>query len=112
MATTPDVNSNLTRQELAAIVDDFSDYDLVKSVDRCKVYIKAARILLRRTPQRVSSVNRGEEVEQDASLEAQLTAAVEWLRINEPLLTGGASGVRYGDFRNFREDFCPSGRCC
>lgn len=100
----PALDPSMSRADILSARRIVSDYDIDKSVDKAKLYILATRWLLESPVSRVISVSQGEEADIDTKImQSELDKAVEWLRINEPSLSGTGSKQRYADFRCFRE---------
>jgi hypothetical protein len=80
----PDVTpATMTRSELVAAYAEYSDYDLVQSEARGKLFVQVARILLQRSPKRSASQIRGDEVELDLEvMQRELDKAERWLAAN------------------------------
>lgn len=96
------IDGNSTTPEVRAAYDDNASYDVDGDIVKCKAFIVACRVLIRRSP---SSVAQGGEsialsVE---SLQNELANALQWLANNDPNQTQTPKGcVVHADFRNFR----------
>lgn len=77
MAAVVSPTAQMNRSELLQCFRDYSDYDLVGSVERCRAFIKAARMLLATPVTRSASQIRGEEVELDLTQTQQLLQKAE-----------------------------------
>jgi len=78
--TTPILSQELTYAQLVGIYQDYSDYDLVESVARGRVFVQAGRMILARPIRRSAQAGRGEEVELAPEImEKQIETAVAWL---------------------------------
>lgn len=89
-------------QEVRQAYDDNADYDLVGSTSKAAEFIKACRLLVRRTPQRArhGTLGGGEEIEIDTTqVRRELEKAEAWLAAQPA--AGGTSGVRYGNCNDF-----------
>jgi len=72
------LTSASTLAQIEAEYDDCADYDLVGSVERCKLFIHAARLLLRRRKDEIET--GGNRVQEDRQrIERQLERAENWL---------------------------------
>lgn len=98
------VSASSTYAEVAAQFDDNASYDLNSSVEQCKLFIAAGRILLRRTPQETEAGDRNRVRHDLVSIRQMLADAKSWLKANESTSTGRAadgSGYIHPDFRGF-----------
>lgn len=101
------LSSTSTRAEVLAEYADCCGYDVDGSVELCKRFIKACRLLLSplHTIKRSSHGGRqGNEVELDQSvIQKELDKALAWHRAASPTdpVTGGG-GVVFPDFSAFR----------
>jgi hypothetical protein len=77
----PVLSSEMSYAAILATFQDYSDYDLLASPARARIYIKAGRMLLALSIRRSGQANRLEEVELEPEiLERSVNAAVTWLR--------------------------------
>jgi hypothetical protein len=76
----PVLSSEMSYAAILATFQDYSDYDLVPSVARAKVYIKAGRMLLALSIRRSGQATRFEEIEVEPEIvERSVQAAIHWL---------------------------------
>jgi len=97
------LDSNSTLTEIKAAYDDNADYDLVGSVTKCKTFIHAVRLLMRRMAEEVQHGN--ERIRDDyRKLQAELQEAKAWLAANDTSATTSTTSgsVRFADFQDFR----------
>ena len=81
-----------------AAYDDNASYEEDASTSKAAAFITAARILLRRLPQRTNA-GGGTELELDLGLiRAELKAAQQWYQAR----AGTGGGVKHADLRNYR----------
>jgi hypothetical protein len=99
------LSSSSTLAEVEAQYDDNASYDLSGSVASCKLFIEAARLLLRRMADEVQA-GGGSRVRQERSvIQQQLDDARRWWMSNDPnagIASGAASSVREISFEEFR----------
>lgn len=75
----PTLSSAMSYAEILAVHQDYSDYDLVDSVARARLFIQATRMLLAYAIRRSGQASRAEEIEVEPEiLERQLTRAMTW----------------------------------
>lgn len=96
------LTSSSTDAEVEASYDDNASYEEDASVTKCRAFITAARILVRRY---VESIRQGaHELERDVErLQGEITQARSWLAAN-PDAAGavGGSSVIHPNFDGFR----------
>lgn len=81
------LGSTSTDEEIEAQWDDNVDYDLVGSLPKCRLFVAAGRLLLRRLADETQGY-AGARIRADRTvMERQLSQAENWLRANDP--TGG-----------------------
>lgn len=99
------LGSASTLEQIEAQYDDNASYDLNGSIASCKLFIEAARLLLRRQADEIQG-GGGSRVRQDRTvLERALDAAQRWWMASDPSAgrTGGASNaVSEISFEEFR----------
>ena len=99
------LSSASTLAQVQAAYDDNASYAEDASVSKCKTFITACRLLLRRMPARSVHGGRGsgEEVETTVGLiQTEMREAQSWLAGNDTTGTG-AGGVRHYDFSGYRD---------
>lgn len=99
------LTSASTLTEVQAQYDNNVSYDLNGSVSSCKLFIEAARLLLRRLVDETQGAG-GTRVRQDRSvLQTELAAAKNWWMSNDPnagWVSGASNGVKELSFEEFR----------
>lgn len=99
------LTSASTLADVQAQYDDNVSYDLNGSVSSCKLFIEAARILLRRMADETQA-SGGARVRQERTvIAAQLADAQRWWMSNDPnagVVSGGGNGVKELSFKEFR----------
>ena len=96
------LNSTSTLAAVTAAYDDNVDYDLSDSVVKCKDFIQACRILLRR---QADESQHGDSSVRDEyrKIEARLEQAEAWWATNDSsAATRFAGSVKYPSFEGFR----------
>lgn len=75
-------------------LEDASDYDLVGSIEKVKLFIQAARVLLRRIPDQMTHGGTMADSYQNspAKLQKMLDDATAWWRVNDPAATSSSGG--------------------
>lgn len=99
-----------TLTQVLAAYDDNASYYEDGSIPKCKAFITACRIILRRRPKRAragGATGQGEEIELDLVLiQKELDRAMEWLEAAggsvTPAGTIDAGGYMHADLRDFR----------
>lgn len=97
------LTSSSTLAEVQAAYDDNADYDVENDTAKCKLFIQACRIYLRRM---VNRADHGAASVWDdyEKVEAELKAAKAWLQANDstaaPTVSPGS--IRHVSFENFR----------
>ncbi len=99
------LTSSSTLSEVQAQYEDNASYDLNASVAECKLFIQAARILIRRTID--ESAHGSTRMRESVSrLENELKKAEAWLAANgggaDGTLSASRDNVRYFSLENFR----------
>ena len=97
----PSLTSASTDAEVEAAFDDNADYDLENSLDKCKAFIQAGRILLRRR-ETMASYNGRTRQQDNADLRTQLQTALDWFRNNSDDSGAKGASVTYMDLGGFR----------
>ena len=100
------LTSASTLTEVQAQYDDNVSYDLNGSVSSCKLFIEAARLLLRRLVDETQGASGARVRQERAVIQAELAAAKTWWSSNAPnagTVSGEAStGVKELSFEEFR----------
>lgn len=99
------LSSASTLAQVQAAYDDNASYAEDNSVAKCKAFITACRMLIRRTPVRAVHGGRGAGEELESSIELirkELEAAKGWLAESGDSDEGGAGGVRHFSFAEYR----------
>ena len=99
------LTSASTLAEVQAQYDDNVSYDLNGSVASCKLFIEAARLLLRRLVDETQAGGGARIRQERAVIERELASAKNWWMSSDPNAgtAGGASnGVREISFEEFR----------
>ena len=101
------LTGNSTLAEVNAAYDDNSSYVEDNSTTKCRAFITAVRILLRRTPSSMQKASNqlGYNVQ---VLKEELRDAMEWLMARDASFRPGPD-VTVADFRNFRNEGGGSG---
>ena len=90
-----------TYTEVREQYDDNACYDIENDIPQCKLFIEAARILMRRQPS--SAAKSGNSVGKNMTvLKDELDAAVEWLRAKDPTQRPEGPTVTYADLQTSR----------
>ena len=100
------LTSTSTLAQVTAAYDDNASYAEDDSVSKCKAFITACRIILRRVPKRASHGGRtaGEEIEFDPTMvQAELERALAWLIGADDASGSGGGGIVHCDLRGFRD---------
>lgn len=99
------LSSSSTLTEVNNQYDDNVSYDLNRSVSSCRLFIEAARMLLRRMADEVQA-GGGSRIRQERSvIQQQLSDAMRWYLANDPTAgtsSGASNGVRELSFEEFR----------
>lgn len=96
------LSSNSSLAEINAAYEDHCDYDLEGSVEDCRVFIKACRILLRRMTE---EDQRGDRRIRDSyvKIRDELAKAESWLKANDSTQQQYGNGsVIHASFEDFR----------
>lgn len=97
------LDSTSTLVEIEAAYDDSASYEEDRSVAKCRAFITAVRLLLRRYRRKIQR-GSGTAIENDvAPLKAELQRAQTWLAQHDTSATGGGGSVRFASFENFRD---------
>ncbi len=96
------LTSSSTFAQVTAQYEDNCSYDLNDSVAECKLFIQAARFLLRRM---VDEGQHGDERYRDSYLkiQAELEKAEAWWRENDPDAAGAGGSVVHADLQTLRD---------
>jgi hypothetical protein len=93
MALTSASTTRAWQQQL----EDASDYDLVGSLEKVRLFIQAVRVLLRRVPDQITHGGTMADGYQNspAKLQRMLDDATAWWRANDPnaLSSSGGGGM-------------------
>lgn len=92
------LSSSSTDDEVRAAYDDNASYEEDASASKCRSFITACKLLLRRRPSSVSNSGMTTAFN-DGAVEAELDRARTWLAGNS---TARAGGVKYFDFSDLR----------
>lgn len=94
-----------TLPEVNAQYENNCSYDLNRSVSECRLFIQAARILLRRMADETQA-SGGARVRQERTvIVSRLEAAERWWMSNDRnagVVSGGSNGVKELSFQEFR----------
>lgn len=99
------LGSTSTDEEISAAYDDNSDYDIEGDVSKCKTFIQACRILIRRMSSEIRKGNIWLK-EEIGRIQDELKTAIAWLKNNDSTFaaSSGKSGhVIYHSLENFRQ---------
>lgn len=99
------LTSASTLTEVQAQYDNNVSYDLNGSVSSCKLFIEAARLLLRRLVDETQGAGGARVRQERAVIQAELAAAKSWWMSNDPnagTVSGASNGVKELSFEEFR----------
>lgn len=99
------LTSASTLAEVQAQYDNNVSYDLNGSVSSCKLFIEAARLLLRRLSDEVQAGGGARIRQERAVIERELASAKNWWMSNDSsagTVAGASNGVREMSFEEFR----------
>ena len=98
---TPELSSQLSYGEILKIYQDHTDYDLLGSLERARVFIKAGRMMLAMSIRRSGQASRAEEIELEPEiLERQTKAAIAWLAGQTQSTTGVTQYIPAASWRD------------
>lgn len=97
------LSSASTLAEIQAAYDDNLDYDLSGDAAKCRQFIQACRMLIRRRPEETQ--NGTSRIRDDYhKLQVELTKAETWLAANDSTAsTRAGTRVTHADFTEFRD---------
>lgn len=98
------VTSASTNAEVRGAYDDNADYDVIASTTKAKLFIVAARVLLRRTLTQ-QGVGAHSMSDDPAKIREELERAMAWWRANDDNASGARppSRVHHFSLENFRQ---------
>lgn len=97
------LSSASTWGEVVAAYENNCDYDLDGSVAKCRLFIKAGRILQRRSAEETQTSNNERIRDDYRKIQAELDRALTWLKATDDsvdtLVEGDVSFLDLSDFR-------------
>jgi hypothetical protein len=97
----PVLSSEMTYGEILRVYQDYSDYDLLLSAARARIFIKAGRMMLALAIRRSGQASRQEEIELEPEIvERQVRAATAWLATYNAYVAGPRQLVPGADWRD------------
>lgn len=99
----PTVDGSSALAEVKAAVDDNASFEEDQSLAKCRAYITAVRVLIRRLSESASMSDSGGSLSRRIeSLEKDLQAARDWLASHGGLSTIQGPSVTEANFEDFR----------
>ena len=99
------IDSTSTDAEVWAAYDDNASYEEDASPTKCRAFITACRVILRRRPATASrgTAGGGSQAMSYESIKSELDSARDWLQSHpDTVANGGRAMARFASFEDFR----------